>query len=540
MSDGLPQPNTGEDSGRSGRQTLAVNLWTLLERAASSHPRRIAAVDGALRLSYAELRRRAAGVAAGLRQAGVARGDRVAILELNSVAYLEAYFATAALGAILVPLGTRLAAPELARILRHADARVLLARGEFADLVRRLEEHGTPVELLAWTDSEGLSLSRRTLSLEACRGLDGRDFRCEPVAPEHVAQIYYTSGTTGVPKGVMLTHGNVAWHALGACAELSLDDRDVWFHVAPMFHLADAWACFAITWVAGTHVFTPRFEESRVLELLAAEGITLTNLVPTMLQRLIAVPDAARRRYPGLRRILSGGAPIAPAVVRRIVDTFHCEYVQTYGMTETSPFLTLSLLKEHLRREPPEVQFAYRAKTGRPFVTVELAVVGDDGRPVAADGATVGEIRARGPTVTPGYWNDPEATARAFVDGWLCTGDLATLDAEGYLQIVDRKKDMIISGGEKVYSTDVESVLYAHPAVLECAVFGVPDAQWGERVEAAVVLRQGADLDVDALLLHARQQLAAYKVPRRIRLLDELPKTGSGKILKGPLRNAPC
>jgi len=515
-----------------------VNLWTLLERAARSHPRKLAAVDGELRIDYTELRARAASLACGLAQRGVRRGDRIAILEPNSLAFLEACWAAAGLGAILVSLNTRLLPAELASILRHCGARVLVAHGSFLETVTALGTQGTALELVVWTGDAPASFPRPAITHAELLRTPSHNFIVEPVGADHVAQLYYTSGTTGEPKGVMLTHGNVTWHALGARAEFALSDRDVWIHVAPMFHLADAWAIFAFTWCGATHVFVPRFDERAVLDAIVEQGVTMTNLVPTMLQRLVAFEGAAERAYPALRMILSGGAPIAPSVVRRIVATFRCEYVQTYGMTETSPFLTVSLLKNHLRSAPAEAQFAWRAKTGRAFATVDLEVIGDDGQPVAADGVAVGEIRARGPTVTPGYWNDAAATARAFQGEWLLTGDLATIDSEGYLQIVDRRKDMIISGGEKVYSTEVEHVLYAHPEVAECAVFGVLDAVWGERVEACIVLCPGALAGVEELLAHARQHLAGFKVPRRIRLERELPKTGTGKIAKRWLRDS--
>jgi len=514
-----------------------VNLWSVLERAARSHPRKLAASEGETHLTYAELRERCRSLAAGLGAAGVARGDRLAVLEPNSLAYLELYWAAAALGAILVPLNTRLAPRELAGILRHSGARALVAHGSFAGLLGEVIERGATVDLLLWTRERPATFAHAGLDIAEFLQRPAGEFRAEELADSEIAQLYYTSGTTGEPKGVMLTHGNVTWHALGARAEFKLTDSDVWIHVAPMFHLADAWASFALVWAGGAQVFAPRFDEAAVLEAFAHHGVTLTNLVPTMLLRLIDFEGAAARQYPALRMILSGGAPIAPTVVRRIIETFRCEYVQTYGMTETSPFLTLSLLKSHLLRAAPQVQFAYRAKTGRAFATVELEVIGEDGQPVAPDGIAVGEIRARGATVTPGYWNDPAASARAFIDGWLCTGDLATIDSEGYLQIVDRKKDMIISGGEKIYSTEVESVLYAHGAVAECAVYGVADPLWGERVEAAVVLRSGSPADGDALLLHARQHLAGFKVPRQIRFVAELPKTATGKISKRELRD---
>jgi acyl-CoA synthetase (AMP-forming)/AMP-acid ligase II len=304
-----------------------------------------------------------------------------------------------------------------------------------------------------------------------------------------------------------------------------------------MFHLADAWATFAITWVGGKHVMLPRFDEEAVFAAIERERVTLSNLIPTMLNRLVRFEGAERRDVSSLRRILSGGAPIAPEVVREVMRVFRCEYVQTYGMTETSPYLTLSLLKSHLAQLAPEEQFKYRAKTGRAFLAVELRVVDEHGADVARNGESVGEIRARGPTVTPGYWRRPDETARAFADGWLCTGDLATIDAEGYLDIVDRAKDMIISGGEKVFSTEVEHVLYEHPAVLEAAVFGVPDADLGESVRAAIALRPGAKASADELIAFCRARLTHFKCPRGVEFHAELPKTGTAKIQKRALRD---
>jgi acyl-CoA synthetase (AMP-forming)/AMP-acid ligase II len=282
----------------------------------------------------------------------------------------------------------------------------------------------------------------------------------------------------------------------------------------------------------------PRFDAAATLAAFERERVTITNLVPTMLNLMVKHPRCGDFDYASLRLLLSGGAPIAPEVVRAIVETFGCEYVQTYGMTETSPYLTLSVLKAHLRERPAAEQLRWRAKTGRPFVAVELRVVAPDGRDVAADEREVGEIVVRGPTVTPGYWRRPEATVEAFRDGWLLTGDLAVVDAEGYVTIVDRRKDMIITGGENVYSTEVEHALYRHPAVLEAAAYGIPDPVWGELVAVAVVPRPGVACSVAELDAFCAGALAAFKRPRRIDLLAELPKTGSGKILKRALRDA--
>jgi len=235
--------------------------------------------------------------------------------------------------------------------------------------------------------------------------------------------------------------------------------------------------------------------------------------------------------------MLSGGAPIAPETVHRIISTFRCDYVQTYGMTETSPYLTLSLLNDDLRRLPEDEQLRIKCRTGRPFRGVELRVVDGDGKPVADDDAAVGEIRVRGQTVTRGYWRNPEATAAAFdPEGFLCTGDLATIDRNGYVNIKDRKKDVIMTGGETVYSTEVENALFDHAAVLECAVYGSPDPVWGETVTAAVVLRPGQQADAEELIEFCRERIARYKAPRRVQFLDQMPKTGSGKVRKSELR----
>jgi fatty-acyl-CoA synthase len=516
----------------------AVQLALMLERAAQIVPRRIGISDGERSFRYADLALRTARLASWLERigarAGAGTGTRVAILDANSIGFVETYFACARTGAVLCPLNTRSSARELAAVLADSGARVLLAGPAFERQVAAVIEAGADVETLLW-------LGERPAGARGAGYDEALSFAPSPtiaaVGPATVAQLYYTSGTTGRPKGVMLTHGNVATHALAAIGELGLSGADVWAHVAPMFHLADAWAVFAITWVGGEHVVVPRFDESAVLDAFEARRVTITNLIPTMLHRLVRHPGAERRDLTSLRRILSGGAPIAPETVREIVRVFRCEYVQTYGMTETSPYLTLSLLHEHLTRLPEAEQLAYRAKTGRPFLAVELEVIGDDGLPVPHDAKTVGEIRARGPTVTPGYWNRPEETAAAFENGWLKTGDLAHVDAEGYLQIVDRRKDVIITGGEKVYSTEIEHVLYEHPAVLEAAVFGIPDPEWGESIRAAVALRAGSQTSERDLLDFCRSRLAPYKVPRSVEFHPELPKTGSAKISKRALRD---
>ncbi|MCB9904186.1 MAG: long-chain-fatty-acid--CoA ligase [Planctomycetes bacterium] len=501
-------------------------LWRVLADArvaSADHP---AVVDGDRRCSYAELGRRVDALARGLDERGLRRGDRVACLLPNGTEILELTFAAAGLAAVLVPLNTRLAPRELGGILDDCDPRLLVVHETLLGVADAAARASRVAPEFVLVDGAGWQVDF----------LDPGEFEARPVELDELAHLYYTSGTTGRPKGVQLSGRNVLRHAQAAVHELGLGPEDRWGHFAPMFHLADAWATIAVTLVGGLHVMLPSFEAGAAFEVIEREGVTLTNLVPTMLNFMVHDPRASTQRLASMRRVLSGGAPIAPELVRRVMELFGCEYVQTYGLTETSPYLTLSLLHPHLESLPAEEQFVYRAKTGRAFAAVELRVIGADGVEVPRDGKAIGEIQARGETVTRGYWNRPEETAAAFDGEWFRTGDLATIDAEGYLEIVDRAKDVILTGGETVYSTEVEFALAEHPSVLEAAVFATPDERWGELVSAAVVPVHGATIDTDALGVHCRERLAAYKCPRIWRVLDALPKTGSGKIRKAALR----
>jgi acyl-CoA synthetase (AMP-forming)/AMP-acid ligase II len=508
-----------------------LSIADILVRAAADFGGATAIVDRERSFTYAELAGRAGSLAAALGRRGIGRGDRIAIVAPNSHEFVEAYFAAAAAAAVLVPVNSRLSAREIRQILNDSGARAIISSSRFSGRILEATGAGTDVEIALWIDPEPGAPSYE----EALSGDAARYEPCD-VDEDAVAHLYYTSGTTGEPKGVMLTHRNVCVHAAWAVRELGLGARDVWGHFAPMFHLADAWATFAITAVGGRHVMCGRFDAGEALALVERHGITTSNLIPTMLAAMVAHDDVRRRDLGSLRVILSGGAPIAPELVRRIVERLGCDYVQTYGMTETSPYLTVSLLAPHLEALPFEERLRIKARTGRPFGEVELKVVDDNGAAVPADDRSVGEILVRGPTVTPGYWNRPDATAAAFSDGWLKTGDLAVIDGDSYVNIVDRKKDVIITGGENVYSTEVENALYEHPAVLEAAAFGLPDATWGEIVAAAIVLAPRQSADADELGAFVRERLAGFKSPRRIFFLPELPKTGTGKISKKELR----
>jgi acyl-CoA synthetase (AMP-forming)/AMP-acid ligase II len=515
-----------------------MDLLLSLNKARSLWAGREAVIDGKDRFSYEQLGRRVARLAGALEAAGLGRGQVVGIVAPNCHQFLEAYYGCAWLGAVINPVNFRLSVGEIAFILGDSGAKLVFAHTDFAEEVAKALADCPKVQTVVWLGG-GETAKTKAQSVNFEEFLEGAAGTEPPQANlqgDDLAHLYYTSGTTGKPKGVMLTHGNVSVHALTAVGEMQLSDRDTWAHVAPMFHLADAWASFAFTWVGGRHVFLPYFEAGEVLATIQKEKVTCSNLIPTMLNMMVNHPQVQDFDYSSLRFIASGGAPMAPETVRRLVEAFGCDYIQTYGMTETSPYLTFSLPKAHMNDLPEDELLKVKSRTGRPSIGVELKVVREDGTPVDPDDQEVGEIIVRGPIVTPGYWNRPDATAEAIRDGWLYTGDLAVIDAEGYVNIVDRKKDMIVTGGENVYSTEVEYVLYEHPAVAECAVIGVPNEKWGEAVQAFVVLKPDAQAAEQELIDFVKERLARYKAPKSVKFIDAIPKTGSGKIYKKGLK----
>lgn len=495
----------------------------LLADAARRAPARRAFEHGTVRWTYGEVAVRSAALAADLAAHGVRAGDVVAWIGDNGPACAWAYFGAAWAGAVLAPLHPRLLDADLVRVLGHADAKVVLAESASLERARRL---GRPCLVL---DPSTVAATSPASPVTAARAP-------VEVAPEAPAHLYYTSGSTGVPKGVVLTHRNVTTHARLAARALDLTAADVWLHAAPMFHLADAWATFAITEVLGCHRFVPRFDEGEVLAAFAS-GVTVTNLVPTMWNALVRDPAAAGHAYPSLRLLLSGGSAIAPDLVGRVRRVFGAEYAQTYGLTETSPYLTINRLAPSERALPEEVVNRLLARAGRPMEGVDVRVVDARLAPVPSDGASVGEVVARGPTVTPGYLRNPEADAAAFVHGWFRTGDLARVHPDGCIDLADRTGDVVNSGGEKVFSTDVERALADLAGVRELCVVGTPDPHWGS-VVTAVVVPEGAGTTLEALQEHARARLADFKVPRRLVLVSALPRTASGKVSKKDVRAA--
>ncbi len=476
-------------------------------RAARYFPERPAIASGATRLTFSELHGRVALVAAALSRDGFVAGDRLALLLPNEAEYLELVYACAWLGVITVPLNTRFSAAEIDRVLADASPHGLIRHSSLP----------APTAKLRW---------QRVLDKEPL------DLRSEspPEAiydPEAVLALIYTSGTTGYPKGVMLTHAATLANLDHLNYWMPHQEGGVYLHVAPVFHIADFPFMFAAPAVGACQVTIPKFTPEAFCETVQRERVSYTVLVPTMINLLTQFPDLARYDLESLKLLGYGGSPIAPEVIHRTRSVFpNLKLIQVYGLSETG-FLTALQDVEHTPKR--------LLSCGRPCPGVDVRVVDESGAQVAI--GQPGEVVARGANVMRGYWNNRDETQRVFRNGLFRTGDLGYQDAEGYLYILDRLKDMIVTGGENVYSGEVEAVLYEHPAIHEAAVFGIPDPKWGELVMACVVLKPGAALSVDELIAHCRRSLAGYKIPRRVEFSDlELPKTGSGKILKRALR----
>jgi long-chain acyl-CoA synthetase len=521
--------------GEALRRDLASgDLSWPIRRAAEQFGEAEAVIDGEQRVSYRELRDRVASMSGALEDVSVSQGGRVGFLGVNSLAHLECWFAVPAAGRVLVDLNFRLATAELEFMVNDCGIELLIVdrdRVDVGHLLRRrcptlrdLVIDGEPrpgEDILAYTQ-----LLQHAPADERERG------------PDELAGISYTGGTTGTPKGVMLSHRNLLANALHNLVATGHRNEDRWLHVPAMFHVAGTSNVFACTWSGSSQVVLPRFEPKALIEAVRRESITHCSLVPTMLSMLMEElgRESCGGGLPSLRHIQYAASPITPALQRQVLDYFDCEVVQFYGMTEAAPTVTRLSNDAHRAGSTGKNPHARRlASVGTTVVGVETAVLGPDGDHLAP--GEVGELCVRGPNVMLGYWNRADATRAALADGWYHTGDGVWIDEEGYIFLVDRFKDMIITGGENVYSIEVEAALAEHPAVFEAAVFGIPDTRWGESVHAVISLAPGALASSDELIEHCRELIAGYKIPRSIEVRREpLPKSGPGKILKRALR----
>jgi long-chain acyl-CoA synthetase len=478
-----------------------------LGRAARYYPERTALASAGTRSTFRELHDRVAGIAGSLCRRGFGVGDRLALLLPNEPDYIELVYTCAWLGLIAVPLNTRLSAMEIDRVLADASPRGLIRHSSLP----------APKARLAWQ----LVLDQEPLEV------NGDSYPGDFYDPEAVLALIYTSGTTGRPKGVMVTHANVLTNIHDFNYWMPYREGGVYLHAAPIFHIADFPAMFAAPAFGACQVTIPKFSPQSFCETVERERVTHTILVPTMINLLMQFPELKQYGLSSLEVLAYGGSPMAPELIHRTREMLpNLKLVQVYGLSETG-FLTGLQDHEHTEER--------RKSCGRPSPGIDVRVLDESGKQVEA--GRHGELVARGANVMRGYWNNAEETALAFRDGLFRTGDIGYQDAAGYLYILDRLKDMIVTGGENVYCGEVEAVIYEHPAVREAAVFGIPDPQWGELVMACVVLKPDKALSGDDLIIHCRRSLANYKIPRRVEFsATELPKSGSGKILKRILR----
>ncbi len=515
---------------------LPLTPVRFLRYAEQQFPGKTAVVCGDRRFTYAEFADRVGRLAGALRAAGVKAGDRVAFLSLNCHRLLEAYYGVLEAGCILLPLNHRLAAPDLTYILNDSGAAVLFLEQEFAGLVDSFRQDLRTVRSFHQMDGiqQAEWLSDQTYEQMLVSAMPYRE-ELTAFDENSVAEMFYTSGTSANPKGVMLTHRNVYLHAMNLAVYHHTRYENVLMHTIPLFH-ANGWgAAHTITLVGGTHVMLPRFLPEEVFRLVEKEKVSALSLVPIMAMVLVNCPTRSKYNLGSVEWSVIGGAASSPTLIREVEDKLGFKCFSGYGLTETAPSLATAELKPDVQCTSEE-RLVMQAMTGYAYPGSELRVVDAEDKDVPHDDVTMGEIIARSDGVMAGYWQQPEATAEALRGGWFHTGDMAVIAENGYILIVDRKKDIIVSGGENISSLDVEKVLASHPGVYEAAVIPVADPKWGEVPKAVVVPKPGCKLNEVELIEFCRARLAHYKCPQSIEFCESLPKTATGKVLKRELR----
>jgi len=477
-----------------------------------------------------EFQQRIARLAGGLQNLGLRDADRVACLALNSDRYLEFVFGVAWSGAVFVPINIRLAAAEILYWLNDSGSTVLFVDASFVPVIAEIRPQLETVEYFIYMSDDNPPQGFRSFEdlVTNHAPIDATER-----GGDDLAAIYYTGGTTGRSKGVMLSHRNLTYNVLQSLPVIGIAEDDVYLHAAPMFHIADSFGGMCATCVGATHIFVPVFDPVQVMQAAQDEKVTFSLLVPTMINMLVNHPDISGYDLSSLKNLPYGGSAIPEAVLLKAFEVLpHTTFVQAYGQTESSPIITL------LGREYHTISGPYAGKltaAGKAIPGVDLAILDEQGKALPI--GEVGEVCIRGDNVMLGYWNLPEMTAEALRGGWLHTGDCGRLDEDGILFVVDRVKDMIVSGGENVFSAETEQAIYRHPAVAECAVIGIPNDDWGEQVHAVVRLHQGVSLSDQQLIDHCKTLIAAFKCPKSVDFTDSpLPLSGAGKILKKDLR----
>jgi fatty-acyl-CoA synthase len=502
-------------------------------RARKLYGDREAVVDGDLRLTYAQFFDRCDRWSSTLQRLGVRQGDRVAYIAPNTHAQLESFYAVPQTGAVLVPVNYRLTPDDFAYLINHSGAQVVCAHSDYLTAIDDIRSQLPRVEhFVALQEAQRGWLDYETLLAEKAI-----DFTRPTIHESDLLTINYTSGTTSRPKGVMITHRNAYMNTVGTLVHEHMACADRYLWTLPMFH-ANGWTfVWTVTAAGATHICLPKVDPRTVFELLEKERVTMLCAAPTVLISLANADEGLRRSARRGVRVLTAGAPPAASTIERLEGELGWIVTQVYGLTETTPFITVCEPRAEHQQLSITERAIIKARQGVELITSgETMVIDEAGAEVPYDGETVGEIVVRGNVVMNGYYNDPEATALAMRDGWFHTGDAAVIHPDGYIEIRDRLKDVIISGGENISSVEVESVLLRHPAVQEVAIVGFPHPRWGEAPHAFVVLRSGAVATEDELREFARANLAHFKAPHKITFIEELPKTATGKIQKYVLR----
>lgn len=517
---------------------ITLTQVRFLERALKLFGQKPAVVCEGRKWTYAQFGERIERLSNALEDLGLQQGQRVAYLGYNCHRLLESYYGVVKMGGVLLPLNIRLATQDFQYIIEDAQPVVLFIDPDLLEKVEPiledissvrqyylLEEMHDPPE---WIDGEYDSLLRDASPSTRC------SFGEYPFSEDDMAELFYTSGTTGPPKGVMLTHRNLYLHALSAMATYPVHETDIQLHLIPLFHVNGWGTPHYLTAKGGTHVMLKRFDPVQVLRLIETEKINKFFIVPTMVNALMEVPDLSGYDLSSLKDILIGGAPPPSGMCARAEEMFGCPVHGAFGMSETCPLIAFPELPPDL--DPDTLRHRAHESWGFPMIGVEFKVVDTDGNELPWDGQSIGELLVRGDMVMKGYLNKAEATNRALKNGWYHTGDLVSMGPDGSLYIRDRMKDIIISGGENISSLEIEQVLYSHPGILECAVIGKKDPKWGEIPKAIVIPKSGTVLTSEEVIAFSRERLAHFKALREVEIVDEMPKGGTGKILKSMLR----
>lgn len=511
-------------------------LTQFLDRAVKLYGDKKAIINEDQVYTYQELNDRVNQLSYGLKALGISKGDRVAYLAPNTLEMLEGFYGVFQLGAIMVPLNIRLTPQDYLYILNHSESKVLFVDAELYHLIEPIRKQLTTVTEIIIHYGQG-NESGLTPYNTWLQSFPTKQFEREELNENDVCSLLYTSGTTGKPKGVMLTHRNNYLHALTTQHHLRVSDQDVLLHILPMFHVNGWGSPFYYTANGATQVMLRKADPTIILDKMIKHGVTIMHMAPTVLNAILVKHQEINPTIPhDVRVVIAGSAP-PQAFVTRVEEDLGWEFIQVYGMTESSPLSTISYIRSHHREEPKEYHYRTKAKAGVPMIGCEVRVVNEHGEDVACNGREIGELITRSNGVMKGYWKNEEATRTTIINGWLHTGDMAVVDSKGNIDIVDRKKDIIISGGENISSIEVEGVFYDHPDVLEAAVIAIPHEKWGETPHAIIVPRPGANLTEAEMIAFARKKLAHFKCPTSITFMDELPKTASGKIQKVHLRN---